>query len=248
MSRTVRVKTQYLHLIVRGIGKQILFEDDADRWKYLNLLQRFRDEVGLTIIAYCLMENHVHLMVYDKDGNVSLFMKKIGVCYAQYFNHKYERSGHLFQDRYKSEPIVDEMYYLTVFRYILNNPVKAKICAASEYKWSSYNEYGKKNTITDTTILREKIGSKKKLDEFLAINDDSECMEYEPRKNDDKWALNIIHNELGIVSGTLLQKMPREERNQMLVKLKEKGLTIRQIERMTGINRGVIQKAGKGVK
>lgn len=243
MSRTPRIKSQYLHLIVRGIGKQLLFEDDSDRWQYLKLLQRFRDETGLTIIAYCLMENHVHLLVDDKEGQSALFMKKLGVTYAHYFNCKYERTGHLFQDRYKSEVIEDERYYLTVFRYILNNPVKAGICAASEYKWSSYKEYGKINTITNTMTLQNMIGEKNQFDKFLAINDTDECMEYEPRKRDDQWALQIIHNDLKMKSGTALQKMPREERNQMLVMMKKKGLTVRQIERLTGINRGVVQMA-----
>ncbi len=242
MARIARVKSQYTHVIVRGIGKQLLFEDDFDRRHYLKLLQRFRDEVGIAISAYCLMENHVHLLVDDPDGQAAVFMKKNGISYAQYFNRKYERTGHLFQDRYKSEAVKDEKYYLTVFRYILNNPVKAGISTAAAYKWSSYGEYGKVDAITDTSLLQEKIGSKKQLDDFLAVKDTSECMEDEAPKRDDQWALNIIHNELGLSSGTELQKMNKEDRNRYLSEMKRKGLTVRQLERLTGINRGVIQK------
>ena len=108
-----------MHIIVRGIGKQILFEDDSDRRTYLSFLKKYRGETEITIFAYCLMENHVHLLIQDRNGAAPLFMKKMGVSYAQYYNRKYDRIGHLFQDRYKSERIEDDAYLLTVFRYIL---------------------------------------------------------------------------------------------------------------------------------
>jgi len=243
MPRRARIKSQYLHLIVRGIGKQLLFEDDFDRAHYLALVRRFRDEVGIKINAYCLMGNHVHLLINDPERKISLFMKKLGICYAQYYNRKYERTGHLFQDRYKSETVMDEAYYLTVFRYIINNPVKAGISRAEDYKWSSYGEYGKKGLLTDTSLLRKLIGNKQQLNEFLSVKDNVECMEDSPRRHDDRWALEIIHNELGLISGTAVQKMSKVERNRTLVEMKKQGLTIRQIERLTGVNRGIIQVA-----
>lgn len=82
MSREARKTGKYLHIVVRGIGKQILFEDDADRNKYLFLLKKYSEETGISILAYCLMENHVHMLVDDADGMISSFMKKIGVLCA----------------------------------------------------------------------------------------------------------------------------------------------------------------------
>ena len=231
-----------MHIIVRGIGKQILFEDDSDRRTYLSFLEKYRGETEITIFAYCLMENHVHLLIQDRNGAAPLFMKKMGVSYAQYYNRKYDRIGHLFQDRYKSERIEDDAYLLTVFRYILNNPPKAGICEASQYPWSSYREYGQ-NGLANTEMLREMIGSDEDFQRFILQWDETECMEAEHRKQDDTWAMAMIQKTLHISSGTQLQQYARQQRDEALALLKKKGLTVRQLERLTGINRGIIQKA-----
>ncbi|MBQ5759363.1 MAG: transposase, partial [Schwartzia sp.] len=125
MPRQPRTPGEFFHVVVRGIGRQILFENDDDRRKYLALLEKYQEENDITLMAYCLMDNHVHLLIRDNNGSLSLFMKQMGVSYALYYNRKYERVGHLFQDRYKSEVVDREEYLLTAYRYILNNPVKA---------------------------------------------------------------------------------------------------------------------------
>ena len=127
----------YFHLIVRGIGRQALFEENTDYFFYLSILKRYSEETGVKVCAYCLMENHVHLLVHDLSGAVPLFMKKIGVSYSSFYNKKYERCGHLFQDRYLSENVETEKNLLTVCRYILNNPRKAGICTAETYPCES---------------------------------------------------------------------------------------------------------------
>lgn len=245
MSRQARQRSDsgYLHLIVRGIGKQLLFEDGEDYRFYLSALRRFCGETGVRVLAYCLMENHVHLLVQDSGGATPQLMKKIGVTYARYFNRKYERSGHLFQDRYRSEAVEDESYLLAVFRYILNNPQKAGLGPASGYEWSSYDQYGDTNAFVDTRLLHDLIGDKKQYDAFLAAGDDDACMDYEPPKRDDAWAKAVIRECLEGESGTVLQSCDRAKRDAALRQLKHKGLSVRQLERLTGINRGVIQKA-----
>lgn len=243
MSRQARQAGEFLHIIVRGIGRQILFEDDADRRKYLFFLRKYSAENDITLLAYCLMENHVHLLIHNANGASPIFMKKMGISYAYYFNQKYDRSGHLFQDRYLSEVIGDDAYLLAAFRYILNNPQKAGICKASEYKWSSYHDYGKTNVLTDTKIVKELLGTESAFEQFMLQQDDAEYMEAEPRKRSDAWALSVIQNKLHVMSGTQLQQLDRQQRNEALVLLKKEGLSVRQLERLTGINRGVIQKA-----
>jgi len=243
MPRKAREKGEYVHVIVRGIGRQILFEDDADRRKYLLLLAKYRAENGVSLLAYCLMENHVHLLIRDAGGALAAFMKQVGGSYAQYYNRKYERVGHLFQDRYKSEVVDKEEYLLTAFRYICNNPVKSGICNAAEYAWSSYKEYGKKSGLTDTKLLCELIGDKNALNLFLSEESALPCLEVERPKHDDMWALGMIQKILQVKSGTQLQQFAREQRNEALQKLKQHGLSVRQIERLTGINRGIVQRA-----
>ena len=243
MPRRARETGEFLHIIVRGNGKQILFEDDSDKVKYLSFIRKFADETEIVILAYCLMENHVHLLLRDSQAKISVFMKKTGVSYAQYYNRKYERTGHLFQDRYKSELIADDTYLLSVFRYILNNPAKAGICPAEEYPWSSYHEYGKDNGLTDAGMLYDMIGSEAEFRQFMQRDDEAEHLEAEPRKKDDAWALETLQKELNLINGTQLQQFEKKQRDEMLALLKKKGLSVRQIERLTGINRGIIQKA-----
>lgn len=247
MTRSPRANGEFLHVVVRGIGQQILFEEDADRSYYLNHLARFCEETQVSLLAYCLMGNHVHLLVQDTKGNVSNLMKKVGVSYAGYYNKKYLRSGHLFQDRFKSETISNEQYLISVFRYILKNPEKAGICPASEYRWSSYSDYeaGRRKApgITSTEFMRGVMSEFGGFEQVMAQADGDEHLEADRPARDDGWALAMVKETLGCKSGTELQSLPRNERNEALRRLKAAGLSVRQISRVTGINRGVVQKA-----
>ena len=170
-------------------------------------------------------------------------MKKLGVSYALYFNRKYERCGHLLQDRYLSEPVEDDAYLLTVFRYILDNPRKAGICSARDYRWSSYAQYDHPSSFMDLSLVHSLIGDKEKYDAFIKEANDDQCLEYDKTVHDDRWAKNVIRKYLGVESGTAVQKLTRKDRDAALRMLKDKGLTVRQIERMTGINRNAVQRA-----
>ena len=247
MPRQARQRNEsgFLHLIVRGIGRQALFEEREDYHFFLAILARFSQETGVSVCAYCLMENHVHLLVRDDNEHVSLMMKKLGVSYSRYFNRKYKREGHLFQDRYLSEAIQDERYLLTVFRYILNNPRKAGLCSAADYEWSSYGSYDGSTGFVDTALLRELIGSAEHYAVFIAQPNEDQCLDLEMVRRDDDWARTVIQQKLGFQSGTELQSLDRLTRNDALRILLKEGLSIRQIERLTGISKGIIQKVRK---
>ena len=244
MPRGPRVlgESGYYHIIARGIGKQILFEEPNDFVHMLHLINRFGIETNVKINAYCLMENHFHLLVYDIEHNTPLFMKKLAGTYAAYFNRKYGRTGHLFQDRYISKNIECEDTLLTVFRYILNNPREAAICNASEYAWSSYKKYGNPNSFVDTMILQELLGSFEEYAAYIDAKYEDDDTEIEDRAHDDEWAKSVIRKFLKIESGTALQTFDRKTRNDSIKLLKEKGLSVRQIERLTGISKSVIQR------
>ena len=94
MSRHIRPISEsgFLHVITRGIGKQLLFEEREDYLSYLSRLEKFSKETKVVICAYCLMENHVHLLLLDQNRQTAVLMKKLGVSYAHYFNKKYEES------------------------------------------------------------------------------------------------------------------------------------------------------------
>ena len=238
--------SDYMHVIVRGIGKQLLFEEPNDYRHYLNRLERYCLQTKVKVIAYCLMENHVHLLLNGKSSAVALLMKKIGVSYSAYFNRKYDRVGHLFQDRYLSEPVENEKYLLTVFRYILQNPQNAGICQASGYPWSSYPFYeGTNPEFIDFSVIKLLLGDQECFEKFVSCDSEISCLEYEKNRHDDEWAKNEIRTCLGIPAGTKIQGYSRAERDFAIAKLIERGLSIRQIERLTGISRGVIQRVGK---
>lgn len=141
MSRIARIiAIEYPHHIVqRGNNKQVIFFDDADKQLYLKLLKKFSKECGCKIKAYCLMKNHVHLLLIPNQRNsIAKTMQKLSLTFTQYFNKKYNRTGRLWECRFYSSVIDKEMYLFTVCRYIERNPVRAKIVEMPrDYKWSS---------------------------------------------------------------------------------------------------------------
>ncbi|MBQ6342476.1 MAG: hypothetical protein IJI41_05080 [Anaerolineaceae bacterium] len=161
---------------------------------------------------------------------------------SSYFNLKYKRSGHVFESRYNSNPIESKSYLLTAFRYVLRNPQKAGICDASKYQWSSYNRYGFSESFVDTVIFQEMIGDREEYESFIA-EDCEDCPELEGYGHDDSWAKSVIRDILQVQSGIELQQYDAKSRDKALQLLKSRGLTIRQIERLTGINPVAIQNA-----
>lgn len=134
------------HVIVRGNQQQALFSGDADRMAYLELLNRYKKKCGFILYAYVLMNNHVHLLVETPEAPISKIMQMLNFTYAQYFNRKYGKVGHLFQGRYKSFLCDRDQYLLSLVRYIHLNPVRAKIAKEPHvYRWSSHEEYMGKN-------------------------------------------------------------------------------------------------------
>ncbi len=141
MPRIARIKGEFstYHVIMRGNERKNIFISDDDKARFLDTLKRMKDKYNYKIVAYCLMDNHVHLLINDNGNDISKILKSINVSYVYYFNHVYKRTGHLFQDRFRSELIDNDNYLLVVSAYIHNNPVKAGIVDSPEkYKWSSY--------------------------------------------------------------------------------------------------------------
>jgi len=129
------------HIMLRGNEKKAIFKDAEDKNKFLELVQPKTRETGTKIYAYCVMSNHAHLLLREGSETLESVMKRIGVAYAQYYNQKHERVGHVFQDRFRSEAVEGERYLYAVIRYIHNNPVKAGDLRGLHYPWSSYLYY-----------------------------------------------------------------------------------------------------------
>lgn len=179
-------KSGAYHVILRGNNKQLLFYDNEDRRKFIEILKKYTKELEVKLYSHTLMGNHVHLQIGHANGKMDKLIKKICCAYVPYFNKKYERTGHLFHSRYKSEPIEDDVYFKDVTRYILLNPQKAGICNFRNYCWSSYSEYNKRKSFVDTDFVIGIFGSQKLFEDFLDEERHVEVMEadYKPFNND----------------------------------------------------------------
>lgn len=237
------------HVVSRGTGRQLIFEDDDDRRAFLAMMGQALATNGVELYAWCLMGNHVHLLMHGPVDDISNCMKQLCGGYAQHFNGKAGRTGHLFQERFKSEPVEDEAYLLTVVRYIHENPAKAGIAAAWEYPWSSYGEYLGKPGLCNTELVLGMLGGTGGFDRFhREEHADGPCLDVtsgrsRTRAMPDGVARSIAEQVLGEGFLDGLKELPVEEREPSLRLLKESGLTVRQIERLTGIGRGTIQRA-----
>lgn len=135
------------HVMVRGIGRQALFHTAADNLAFLSAVTFALQRTQVQLINYCLMSNHVHLMLKLRQADrtstaaLSQCLKIIETRYAAYYNSTYEREGPLFTGRFASEPIEDEHYLLAAWCYVLRNPAKAGIAETDTYTWSSYSDY-----------------------------------------------------------------------------------------------------------
>lgn len=243
-------KTGIYHILLRGQNRQIIFQDNEDNAQFLHELRECKDKSGFRIYGYCLMGNHIHLLLHELDEEIGTIMQRIGSGYVYWYNRKYRRCGHLFQDRYKSEAVETDAYFLTVLRYIHNNPVKANITnKIATYKWSSYNDYLNKTGITDTDFALNIFSDTrdKAIINFIKHHEeqkDDRCLEIEEhiRFNDEE-AVRIIKAKCMIENSTQLKGFEEEKRDTCIMMLKKEGLSTRQLERLTGISRAIILNA-----
>ena len=144
--------------MLRGNERKNIFLDDKDKLRFMETVFEKEQEERFYMHAFCLMNNHVHLMLSEGNEDIGTAMKRITVSYVSYFNKKNKRVGHLFQDRFRSEVVEQDSYVLSLARYIHQNPVKAGMAArAADYKWSSYNCYLDKGNyfakMLDTNVI-----------------------------------------------------------------------------------------------
>ena len=255
MPRTARKKSSsgIYHIIIRGINRQTIFEDEEDCAQFLEALKRYKEKSGYEIYSYCLMGNHVHILMKIGIEPLEQVMRRLCGSYVYWYNKKYQRIGNLFQDRFKSEPVEDDQYFQTVLRYIHQNPVKAGLVKhVEEYKWSSFHEYVNQANIVNINFLMGMISNdkEKKIQKFIEyINDinEHECLDIDneaKQRISDEEAREILKKVCKIKNAIDLQQFDSKTRNTYLRVLKQKyNLSIRQIETLTGTNRGVVLKA-----
>ncbi len=187
MPRLARQKspTGIYHVMVRGINRDYIFSTEEEKKNYLKILGDIKADSNFELYAYMIMGNHVHLLIKEQSDDIGNIMKRIGVRYAAWYNKLHNRVGHLFQDRYKSEAILDEKQFLATLRYILQNPVKAKLCKTPDgYEWGSWNDYIFRSGLTDIDLACQmlSIDTNRQIDQFkkfVSIETDEECLDFD---------------------------------------------------------------------
>ncbi|MFH1354847.1 MAG: transposase [Candidatus Omnitrophota bacterium] len=153
MPRTARITVENAcyHIITRGNQKQCVFGETVDYEMYLSILNKYKKRFKFKLYSFCLMPNHVHLIVEIKETfKLNKIMRGLNLSYTLYFNAKYKKVGHLWQDRFKSKIIEGNSYLLECINYIEANPVRASLVSQiCGYPWSSYN-FREKNYILDS--------------------------------------------------------------------------------------------------
>ena len=250
--RTARARSEtgYNHVIVRGVGQQIIFEDDQDRSLFIARVVERVAANGGDLIAWCLMENHAHLLVRLDGEALSSMMRACLSSYALIFNERHGRSGHLFQDRFRSEAIDTDEYLMTVVRYIHQNPVKAGLCShCGDYAWSSYGDYihdcARGVSACNTSIVLELFGGREPFREFHECVARDKCLDIVSarKRMTDEEAIRWMRNELGFDSPSDIASLTKKLRNEMIVRMRRAGMTGKQIQRLTGIGRGIVDRA-----
>ena len=171
------ISGQYFHIMSQGINREYILQYDKEKEKYLELMNQYSIKFEINLIAYCIMSNHIHILIKAKNvNNISDFMRLVNGSYATYYNKKYDRVGFVFRSRFRSKVIMSEKSLFRCIKYIHMNPVSANIVQnEEEYKYSSYINF--KNNFGLYSL--EKLNYMLKLDkEFLnrdfQINDKEE--------------------------------------------------------------------------
>lgn len=234
--------------MLRGIDKRDIFLEDEDKIKFLENVTKAKEAGNFKIYGYCLMDNHVHMLLKESE-EIGTSIKRLTVGYVGWHNKKYDRVGHLFQNRYLSEAVTNEEYLLTVLRYIHQNPIKANMVKnVSEYRWSSFANYyysyiGYK-TIIDEDLVKVYFSTFEEFSKFMNDNNDDTCLEINTIKNfNDNSLKESIIKEYDIVNFDELSIYEKI----MIIKdiYNRKNTSVRQLSRIFGVGKTIVEKAVK---
>lgn len=241
-----RSATDIYHVVIRGMDHQLMFEEEQDYKMYLQFLKEYKEEFKFELYAYCLMPNHIHLLVKMDFEKMGEKFKKINSNYAVWFNAKYFRSGHLQQGRYYADNIESEEYFINAIRYIHYNPLKAGLEKelATKYTWNSVYQYiESKAGLADIDLAKETVAAKD-YSVFYSSEGEGKFTDFEnfKRRLSDKEAWAIISRLTGCQNTVEFKKMPIEEKERLIPILNSKNISQRQLSRLTGLSLGKISR------
>lgn len=239
------------HAMVRGVNRQPIFTSDGDKERYLVFLWASSHKQKVSVHAYCLMDNHVHLLIrQDGDSPIGEFFRSLGTRYAGWFNTEYGRVGHLFQGRFKSKPVETDAYLLSVVRYIHLNPVESGMCEdPGDYRFSSYSAYAedgqpKRSKGLSTDLISPLLTPLQCRELHLSDNRDL-CelgfLREEGRLSDER-ALEIVERIYGLAPDGIGRLDPGT-RDLLIRQIVESGMPRSQLARIGGMSKKTIADA-----
>lgn len=250
MQRVWRTVTGFYHVCARGTGKQLIFESDDDRWEFLELMRDCCREAGVTVVAWCLMGNHVHLVLADYEDRMSSAMHRLLLTYARRFNKRTGRTGHLFQNRFDRRSLDTDRHLMAAIRYVHANPQEAGIALIERYPWSSFAEYLRAydndatRGFSDPSCVLELFGSAKGfLDYSLSMPDGSDPVIHD--MDETEWERHAFADKMAKRLGVSLNELktvPPSRRDGIIFALHDGGYTVREIERYTGISKSTVSR------
>ena len=233
-------ESRIYHVMMRGVNRDAIFLEDEDFARFLDALAKARDASGCTVLAYCLMGNHVHIVLQTADEPIGAVVKRVGVRYAGWFNRKYGRVGHLFQDRFTSRPVEDDGYFVSLLRYVWNNPVEAGLVELPEaYPWSSRHFLGRESLLVDEGQLRKLLAG----DPLSTV---APGPPFAPRRPDskpgrrplytDEEASELMRRACGAGSPGEYRKLDEATRRRAIRELRTRSVAFAQIAKLTGLS------------
>ena len=238
------------HVVVQGRRLEEVFRDPSDKELYLEVLFKYKAKTGIKLYAFCILENHVHLVIEETaEESISSFMRRIGVSFSYWYRLKYDlpRGEVLFRGRYLSEPLETEEEVLAVVRHIHQEPVRIGLSDRMDhYIWSSYRFYLTPGSMVDRRLVLDSLHFSGGYTSYMDQEEgEVHMLEEVPLKygRSDDEAAALIQIRLQETGYTALKEMESEEKKNFLKELKYVDeISIQQLSRVTGINRGYIQR------
>ena len=230
------------HVITRGTGQMIVFEDDQDRGYFMKLMREQAEAREIGIWAWCLMSNHMHFLMHGPLEEVSALFQSVKSRYARYFNNRHNRKGSLFQGRYTSVPIQNDEQLVSAVEYIHLNPVSAG--EGLEYRWSSYKDYFDREDIASDgkEIISALMGGPAGFARSHKGTSATKVKLPRRRIGEDE-AIEVAKAVLDPIGLHDVGALGKAERDAQLARLKAAGLSVRQISRLTSIGQNIVARA-----
>lgn len=253
MQRVWRTVTGFYHVCARGTGKQDIFETDDDRWEFLELMRDCCRDAQVTIVAWCLMDDHVDLVLLDYEDMMSAAMQRLLLTYARRFNKRAGRIGHLFQNRFDRRSLDTDWQVMEAIRSVHADPQEAGVGLIERYPWSGFAEYlcaydgdaaDVARGFSDPSCVLELFGSAEGCIAYsLSTPDGSEPALCDMKETE--WERHAFADKMAKELGVPLRGVkaaPPAQRDTVIFGLHDAGFTVRQIERYTEIGKSTVSR------